>query len=966
MGNNQPRSAAGSVATSNETRQVKKPEPEVNYDHPKPGKKPLFITCRAHQPLSRNDIAIGVGALVHVSSISQDRLWAHVVVMKSSPHDGSGGAREGWLPWDCLEQMPETSDLNTAVWYHGKITRNEAQGLLDSGIHGSFLIRESESIPGSWSISLRDRDTVYHYRIMRVDSLFHISPSHRFHSLTELVQHHAEHPDGLITTLKFPVSNRQGVKRGETDPFADQWELDRNQIKINSRLGGGQYGDVYKANFNQNGIPTVVAVKTLREDNQVCEDFKKEMTIMKKLRHPHLLRLIGVCSLCVPYYLVTEYMSEGCLLEFIRNVNPIRVNHLVQLRLVIQVCDAMRYLESMNFIHRDLAARNCLVTLDGNNRYLVKVADFGLSRLIETNEVYTAKKGGKFPIKWTAPEAIAYNRFSVKSDIWSFGVLFWEVCSFGMQPYPGVDIANVYEQLQAGKRLERPDKCPRDCFSVIRSCWEWDEATRPAFVQLYETLQSMLDRYHRENEPNFRPYQPQPPPNFSSHPSVRERAGIPGSPDTSRFSPRQSQKVLLSPQLGRHQAARPTSTRPLPLSTQQAHVIDRPHTAMAVNSEFNQHNHFERNVPTRKSGGLLQRLKKSFGKGKNKKAPRVKSGKEPFSRHIEISHPTEVRSSLSQSPIHSLPDFELSGKDPPPDIWLSGKQPINPEITKPVPRKPPRRSRSKSNSGSCSSPNGHAASSGVSSFLPQNFESRGICSRVDPFVTSNSSFCGSNPSSPPPPSFNPSSPPLSSFNPSSPSPPAFDPPDPERFNISNLTPSVPELTPTNSRENLCDFSSSASQSDDFASLHSAGNLKISKRPVIKPPQVPIESKGERKMNIGGFSSLHGGRNTPNSLGTTDSDPNTDISVIISLQERLCVGLSGGVRRSVVLSCGQPLCDAASSLLHSDHPYLPVTKKFKFSEKLNSLQNELRQILINQSNDGNKLARLSTELVKLLK
>lgn len=258
--------------------------------------------------------------------------------MKSSPHGDGNGPREGWLPWDCLEQMPETSDLNTAIWYHGKITRNQAQSLLDSGIHGSFLIRESESIPGSWSISLRDRDTVYHYRIMRVDSLFHISPSHRFHSLTELVQHHSEHPDGLITMLKFPVSNRQAAMKFDAgDPFADQWELDRNQIKIQCRLGGGQYGDVYKATFSQSMVKSIVAVKTLREDNQVCDDFKKEMTIMKKLRHPHLLKLIGVCSLEVPYYLITEYMSEGCLLEFIRNVNPIRVNHLVQLRLVIQV-----------------------------------------------------------------------------------------------------------------------------------------------------------------------------------------------------------------------------------------------------------------------------------------------------------------------------------------------------------------------------------------------------------------------------------------------------------------------------------------------------------------------------------------------------------------------------------------------------------------------------------------------------
>ena len=97
---------------------------------------------------------------------------------------------------------------------------------------------------------------------------------------------------------------------------------------------------------------------------------------------------------------------------------------------------------------------NILVQIK-KDKPIIKIADFGLSRLIETNEVYTAKKGGKFPIKWTAPEAIAYNRFSIKSDVWSFGVLFWEICSFGMQPYPGVDISNVYEQLENGKRLER-------------------------------------------------------------------------------------------------------------------------------------------------------------------------------------------------------------------------------------------------------------------------------------------------------------------------------------------------------------------------------------------------------------------------------------------------------------------------------------------------------------------------------
>jgi hypothetical protein len=256
-----------------------------------------------------------------------------------------------------------------------------------------------------------------------------------------------------------------------------------------------------------------------------------------------------------------------------------------------------------------------------------------------------------------------------------------------------------------------------------------------------------------------------------------------------------------------------------------------------------------------------------------------------------------------------------------------------------------------------------------SNHLPQGFEQRVLSTKLYPLQkstvrhpppahsvatqlkTSNSSVSETS-TSPPPPAFHPTTSPA---NPHSLQP----------FNISNLTPSVPELTPTNSRENLCDFSSSASQSDDFASLHSTGNHKLSKRPAIKPPAAPVEPL----LSNLGFSSLHGGRATPNSLGTTDSDTNTDISAIISLQERLCSGLSGGnVRRSVVLSCGQPLCEAAVSLLQSQPPYLPASKKFKFSEKLNSVQHELRQILVNpdHSNDGKKLARLCTELVKMLK
>ena len=147
---------------------------------------------------------------------------------------------------------------------------------------------------------------------------------------------------------------------------------------------------------------------------------------MRDFEHKHVLSLKGIVEIKGNFCLVFKWMENGALNSYVKK-NKSSISFRQLLSFCRDIADGMAYLAQRNVFHRDLAARNCLVTLDSKERYLVKVADFGLSRLIETtSEVYTAKKGGKFPIKWTAPEAIAYNRFSVKSDVWSFGVLFWE------------------------------------------------------------------------------------------------------------------------------------------------------------------------------------------------------------------------------------------------------------------------------------------------------------------------------------------------------------------------------------------------------------------------------------------------------------------------------------------------------------------------------------------------------------
>ncbi|XP_048773677.1 tyrosine-protein kinase ABL1-like isoform X2 [Ostrea edulis] len=436
----------------------------------------LFVALYDFQSGGDNQLSIIKGEQITILGYNKGGEWCEVK---------NKAGEIGWVPSNYIAPV---NSLDKFSWYHGQISRNASEYLLSSGINGSFLVRESESSPGQRSISVRFEGRVYHYRISDdADGKVYVTAEHRFNTLAELVHHHSIHSDGLVTTLLYPAPKRQKPTVFGLSPEPDRWEIERTEIAMKHRLGGGQYGDVYEAIWKR--YNKTVAVKTLKEDTMALKDFLEEACIMKEMKHPNLVQLLGVCTREPPFYIVTEFMAQGNLLDFLRSTSKDDISATVLMYMATQIASGMAYLEARNFIHRDLAARNCLVGPD----HLVKVADFGLARLMK-DDTYTAHAGAKFPIKWTAPEGLAFNRFSTKSDVWAFGVLLWELATYGMSPYPGVELTEVYHLLERQYRMDRPAGCPANVYELMMRCWQWDPKDRPTFQEIHNSLEHMFDK----------------------------------------------------------------------------------------------------------------------------------------------------------------------------------------------------------------------------------------------------------------------------------------------------------------------------------------------------------------------------------------------------------------------------------------------------------------------------------------
>lgn len=367
--------------------------------------------------------------------------------------------------------------LSAMPWFHGKISRDRAEQLLSPKQDGLFLVRESTNFPGDYTLCVCFQGKVEHYRVKYKDNQLTIDDEEFFENLSQLVEHYEQDADGLCTQLtkSLPKKGKQDFCV-DTKKFVEAgWVIQEHELELKESIGKGEFGDVMLGILRGEKV----AVKMLKDSSEAAQKFLTEASLMTSLRHDNLVQLLGLVFKDKHISLVTEYMSKGSLVDYLRSRGRLHVTKKDQINFAVDTCSGMEYLELRKVVHRDLAARNVLISESG----VAKVADFGLAR----EENFTLDCG-KLPIKWTAPEALKQGKFSNKSDMWSFGILLWEIYSFGRVPYPRIPLADVVKHVEKGYKMEAPEGCPPEVYEIMRQTWDLQPDKRPTFREVKAKL----------------------------------------------------------------------------------------------------------------------------------------------------------------------------------------------------------------------------------------------------------------------------------------------------------------------------------------------------------------------------------------------------------------------------------------------------------------------------------------------
>ncbi|XP_026725996.1 tyrosine-protein kinase Fer isoform X2 [Trichoplusia ni] len=361
-------------------------------------------------------------------------------------------------------------------WFHGVLPREEVVRLLRAD--GDYLVRETTRNHARQLVLSVCWGQHKHFIVQTTPEGHYRFEGAAFPSVAELI--------AWQRTSGVPVTARSGALLRRAVP-RENWELNNDDVQLLDKIGRGNFGDVYKARLKSTSQE--VAVKTCRValPEEQKRTFLQEGRILKQYQHPNIVRLIGIAVQKQPIMIVMELVPGGSLLTFLRT----RASTLSSRSLLAMCRDAaggMRYLESKNCIHRDLAARNCLVGDDN----IVKISDFGMSR---EEEEYIVSGGMKqIPIKWTAPEALNFGKYTSLCDVWSYGVLMWEIFSKGDTPYAGMSNSRAREKIDTGYRMPAPEGCMEDVYALMLRCWEYEPEKRPHFHQIYTIIDNIYNR----------------------------------------------------------------------------------------------------------------------------------------------------------------------------------------------------------------------------------------------------------------------------------------------------------------------------------------------------------------------------------------------------------------------------------------------------------------------------------------